>query len=403
MQRPTIHRKPSKAGSVFLFQRIYPPAYRTAVFEKLDAAIGGRLVICAGPPGRGAGLHALMPQQDAALPQVSLKNYNLLGGRLHAQTFREAFELFGCPSVVISDESPRSLSLPFLLRYARRQGAGTVLWGHFSSNNRAFTSANLLDRRRIRLARSADACLCYTEDIAKLLRPHVPEQRIFVARNTLDTDALFKIHHELSQQGKANIRERLRLDANASILVFLGRLTAAKGTNLLLDVYKQYRKLHPAHLLIIGDGPDRMRMEQRLERENIADVKFLGALPELEQSAPYIYASDVMLVPGYLGLAVNHAFAFGVPVVSQASPGRMRFHSPEVAYVTQRDNGILSEYGNRDAMLQALVDVLEDQDRYSRNALNFARQNLTIDRMIEGMVEAVGFAEQCRATARRQD
>jgi hypothetical protein len=99
-----------------------------------------------------------------------------------------------------------------------------------------------------------------------------------------------------------------------------------------------------------------------------------------------------MLIPGYLGLAVNHAFAFGVPVVSQASPGAMRFHSPEVAYIKQGENGLLSEHGSRAAMIRALDEVLDDQKRYSRNALRFARRHLTVGRMVEGIHAAIAFA-----------
>jgi len=386
---------------VLVFNRISPPAYRIPVLEKLNDKLGGRLVFCSGRPPGGAGFASLAPNRSPRFRQVGLPNYWLGGERLHFQPFREAFRRYGSPSVVVAEENPRSLSLPLLLRHAVRLGAGTVLWGHFSSNRRAFSPRNLQDRYRIRLARRADACLCYTEQIADLLRPHLPERRIFVARNTLDTDELFAIRDRLAREGKAAVRGRLGFESDLPVVCFIGRLTRAKGVGLLLTVFREFRSQRPARLVIIGDGPERAAMDATVRRERIADVHFLGPMSQFEESAPYVYASDVMLLPGYLGLAVNHAFCLGVPVVSQASPGAMRFHSPEVAYVRPGENGILSEYGEPDAMVRALHEVLSRQEEYSRNAHAFAREQLGVERMVGGMLDAINFAAD-RAAGRNR-
>jgi glycosyltransferase involved in cell wall biosynthesis len=133
-------------------------------------------------------------------------------------------------------------------------------------------------------------------------------------------------------------------------------------------------------LLVIGSGPEQGAMEARVAREQIDDVHFLGALPAWADSAPYLYAADLMLMPGYLGLAVNHAFAFGLPVVSQASPDpAIRFHSPEVAYVLPGENGLLAPFGDPAALLAAVERVLADRARFSQNAYERNAQLMAAD------------------------
>ena len=378
---------------VFYFTRMMT-AYRIPVLERLGERLGGRLVVCAGQPPQASSLRALTGEQPRRFRQVGLRNYWVRGETLHAQPFRKVFEEFGPPAAVLAEESPRSLSLPFLLRYARRQGVGRLLWGHFSSNDRPFSPRHPADRYRIALARSVEACVCYTEPIADLLRPFVPAERLFVARNTLDTDTLFALHDDLAAEGREAVRRRLDLPPDAPVIVFIGRLIKTKGTARLLDVFGALRAKRTASLLVIGSGPEQQAMEERVARERLDGVRFLGALPAWADSAPYLFAADLMLMPGYLGLAVNHAFAFGVPVVSQAAPApSIRFHSPEAAYVEPGANGLLARPDDPAAMLEAVEDVLADRARFSRNAYTYARTHLTLDQMVDGLETAIRFVE----------
>ncbi len=379
---------------IFYFPRMLPFNYRVAVLEGLNDRLGGRLVVCSGQAPKATALRTITDAEERGYRVIRLRNVWWNGEKVHAQFYRRAFREAGMPSVIIAEESPRTFTQPWLLRYARRHGIGRVLWGHFSSNNRPFSPENLADRYRLGLARKVEALVCYTQDMADTLASIIPGERLFVARNTLDTDTLFPLYDGLAAEGKTAVRRRLGLPEDRPVLVFIGRLIAEKGTDLLLDAFAALRARRPAHLLIIGDGPERAAMEQRVAREDLEDVQFLGAMSAWEASAPYLFASDVMFQPGYLGLSVNHAFAFGVPVVSQAAPpDGSRFHSPEVAFVEPGENGILAEYGNPEALQLALDTVLGDQARFARNALAYARTNLTMEQMIDGLEAAIRYAE----------
>ena len=371
------------------------PGYRIPVLEKLNDRLDGRLVVCAGLPPSTSSFNFMMPEEKKGFRSIALKNRWLFGERMHAQPIRRVFREIGDPAVVLAEESPRSVTLPFLLRHARKRGAGRVLWGHFSSLKRDFDpKRHPQDRYRVALARSVEACACYTPGVADLLRPYVPEENLFVAPNTIDMAPMFEQYNILATEGKAAVRRRLSLRADVPVLVFLGRLIPEKGTSMLLETFARLRTHTPAELLIIGDGPERAAMESYVAGHAISGVRFLG--PLFEAAAPYLFASDVMLMPGYLGLVINHSFAFGLPIVSMRKPVGMASHSPEVEYVRSGENGLLCDGEGAEDLYRGVKTVLADQNRFSMNALNTARNELTVDRMVDGLYDAIQHAALLR-------
>ena len=121
---------------IFYFTRVLP-AYRLPVLERLDERLGHRLVVCHGAPPRSTS--TLIARQEGSFRQEMLTNYWFRGETLHAQPFGSVFQKYGDPAVVLAEESPRSLTLPFLLYHARKRGAGRVLWGIFYSVFRPFS------------------------------------------------------------------------------------------------------------------------------------------------------------------------------------------------------------------------------------------------------------------------
>ena len=383
-------------GPVIYVSR-FVPHYRLPVLERLNELLGNRLIVCSGQPP-DATFESLRFHAQPEFWQVALRNLWIAGEQLHVQPFRKILQLG--PSVILAEESPRSLLLPLLLYLAKRQGVGTLLWGHFSSNNRPFASSHPIDRYRLALARSVDACMCYTDSIAETLRQFIPHEQIFTARNTLDMPRLLELNEHLKIEGQKSVRHRLGLKINIPILTFIGRLIPRKGLDVLLDVYATLIDRGPVTLLIIGDGPEKVSIQDRVFREGWDDVHLLGAITAYEKSAPYLFASDVFVCPGYVGLSVNHAFAFGLPVVTQASPDpNIRFHSPEITYLQPGQNGMIAPHGDVLALANAVRCILDDQDRFSTNALTYARDHLSLSTMVDGLVDGIHYAEQ-RALSR---
>ena len=370
----------------------FVPGYRQPILEELNDRLNGRLVVCAGNPPE-ASFKALSSGPAPTYKRIRLRNTWIGGQRALIQNTQPVFAYN--PTVLLAEESPRTLSLPWLLASAKRKGIGTLLWGHFSSNRRALSKLHPSDRYRIALAKRVDGCVCYTDQIAELITPYIPSERCFVARNTLDTPQLFKLYSALEEEGKAHIRNRLGLPERGRIVVFVGRLVADKRPEILLNLHKALGITEQTALVVIGDGPEYAKLLARVENEGLKNVSLLGAIPRLEDSAQWIYAADVMVCPGYVGLNVNHAFCLGLPIVTCTSPDpKIRYHSPEIAYLQPNVNGMQARYGDLDDLVKAVLAVLNRRDYFSANALAYAQANLKLESMIDGLVEAIQHAEE---------
>jgi hypothetical protein len=62
-----------------------------------------------------------------------------------------------------------------------------------------------------------------------------------------------------------------------------------------------------------------------------------------------------------------------------------------VEYVIHGNNGMLCSWDDPDDLLAGIRYVLDRQAYFSENARAYARAHLTMDRMVEGLVDAIHF------------
>jgi glycogen(starch) synthase len=143
--------------------------------------------------------------------------------------------------------------------------------------------------------------------------------------------------------------------------VFVGRLTRQKHLDVAIEAVA---RVPGARLLVVGDGPDRLRLEG-LTRSSGADgrITFLGSRPRDEALALVAGADAALLTSAWENFphAAVEALSVGVPVVSTAVGG-----VPEI--VRDGGNGLLVPPGSSDAVAAALTRVLEETGLRARLA-----------------------------------
>jgi glycosyltransferase involved in cell wall biosynthesis len=146
-------------------------------------------------------------------------------------------------------------------------------------------------------------------------------------------------------------------------LVFAGRLTDAKNLDLAL---RALGAVPEARLTIVGDGPDRARLE-RVAAELGANAEFVGARPRGEVLGLMAAADAVVLSSAWENFphGVVEALAMGTPVVATRVGG-----VPEV--VRDGENGLLVDPGDVAELGGALQRILGDEGLRSRVAANAA-------------------------------
>jgi glycosyltransferase involved in cell wall biosynthesis len=103
-------------------------------------------------------------------------------------------------------------------------------------------------------------------------------------------------------------------------LVFLGRLVFWKGADMLLDVFVEVKKQTPsAELWIIGDGPERYRLQQQAEALGIGGTVTFHGWVAREECPRLLSQCDVFLYPSVFdcgGVVVLEAMSLGLTVVA---------------------------------------------------------------------------------------
>ena len=137
-------------------------------------------------------------------------------------------------------------------------------------------------------------------------------------------------------------------------MLFVGRLVPYKGADMVLDAARALLEAGKAHLMIVGDGPERQRLEQMAADLRQPDaVKFTGAVAH-DEVYQHFSQADVLTFPSireFGGGVVLEAMAMGcVPiVVNYGGPGELA--TPETAFAL--------EIGDRQHVVGQLRRTLE--------------------------------------------
>ncbi len=165
----------------------------------------------------------------------------------------------------------------------------------------------------------------------------------------------------------------------------MGRLTSQKDYPLLINAFNNVIKKHPSYILeIFGNGPDKDKLVSLTESLGIKDkVIFKGscedAINQIADSKVYVMSSLFEGMPN----ALMEAMAVGLPCVSTDCP-----NGPK-ELITDGENGLLVPISDEDAMTEAILRLIEDEDLSQKCSLG-ARKILETHHID---VKAMEFAE----------
>lgn len=151
-------------------------------------------------------------------------------------------------------------------------------------------------------------------------------------------------------------------------VLFAGRLIHLKGIYLAIDAFLRLAEKAPdATLDILGDGPLRSRLEERVWELNMQDrIKLLGNRPHPE-TLERMHAADVFLFPSFegAGMVVPEAMCAGMPVVCLdfGGPAEMTGDTRGICVPLEGDARKTAR-----ALGDALIDLESDEPKRRRLA-----------------------------------
>jgi glycosyltransferase involved in cell wall biosynthesis len=196
-----------------------------------------------------------------------------------------------------------------------------------------------------------DRIICVSVALkALLVERGYPADRLLVVRSGLETSST-QMDNSMSGEFAA---ERPRIGTVA-------RLVAVKDLALMLEVAALLRRTHPEiELVIVGDGPERGRLEELAAEPRLAGaVRFTGSTDDV---GAVLSTLDVYLVTsafeGGVSMAVLEAMAAGLPVVTTAAGGVAEaVVDGETGYVVTRD---LEWHALASALAERAAALLDD-------------------------------------------
>lgn len=156
-----------------------------------------------------------------------------------------------------------------------------------------------------------------------------------------------------------NIPKRLA-PLESKNIISVGRLSTEKGYIDLLKIFKQLAKRHKDwHLDIIGDGPERDKLEEYIKTRQLEDKVTLHGF----RSKDYI---DKMLHQASLYVMTSLTESFGIVLLEAMSHGIpcVAFSSAEGAreIISSGKNGYLIKNRNASAMIKKIEDLMKKED-----------------------------------------
>lgn len=178
----------------------------------------------------------------------------------------------------------------------------------------------------------------------------------------------FDSHH--SKEEIEKLRKELAPN-NERLLIHISNFRPVKRVEDVVKVFSKVREKMPAKLIMIGDGPERRKVEELCRQLNTcSDIKFFGNVKDPDL---ILKCADLFLLTSEIesfGLAALEAMSMGVPVISTNTGG-----IPEVN--KQGVSGYLSNVGDIEDMSKNALAILENDKTlasFKEKAFNQAKE-----------------------------
>lgn len=254
-----------------------------------------------------------------------------------------------------------------------------VVASHSTGRMESRRSFTRLDRL---LMRRTDAVVALSAAHAEYLRrvEGVDAGKIVIVENGIDVER----HQDLNEEKLAKTRRELDVRAEERVVAMVAALRPEKAHLALLEAARRIVSGRPdlrARFLVVGEGPERGRIEARRSELGLdAHVRLTGVRDDIPE---ILHLSHALVLPSHaavetLPLAVLEAMAAGVPVIASAVGS-----VPEV--VEDGRTGRLIAAADAVGLAEAICRIFdegEETQQIIRLARQKVRERYTVERMV---------------------
>ena len=380
---------PIKSDRILLFQKVVP-SYRVPIFKALYERFG--IVTCHSIERKNASWKSFV--KDMEYPNVLLRRY-----------YYEQRDTSVIQSIlpVLIKYRPRIIISEFALKYATFWlllflrplfRYKLIAWTHGIKNKDLLTPFNSKSSKiALWCYNHIDGVLLYSYSRRDMLKKRVKNpSKLFVAKNTLDLSENIENYNRFREIGISKIKEELQFKERYN-LVFIGRVLKQKRIDLLLSSFALIQPKLNVALHIIGGGEEEKQI--RDYQNSLDSIHHYGPIYDESIIGKHLFACDIMVMPGYIGLAIVHSFSYGTPIITckrsveEGGP----LHSPEIEYLEHGKNGLFCE-SSSESIAESISMLLTNHQllsSMSKNAYQTAIGECSLENMMKGFEESIEY------------
>ncbi|MCB0395749.1 MAG: glycosyltransferase family 4 protein [Flavobacteriales bacterium] len=194
-----------------------------------------------------------------------------------------------------------------------------------------------------------------TQGIVSDIVRRFPKKDIYLFRNGVDTSAYQDIHSD------ASWRSDIGLDKDCFVAVYAGIIGHAQGLDVILDAGKSLSSEKKIAFVLVGSGPEKDRLQERIRKEQIGNVHILDARSRA-QVIGLISGCDAAVIPlkkqdlflGAIPSKIFEALALKKPILLGVD-GEAR-----TLFIEEGKSGLYFEPENSDALAKQVLALKTD-------------------------------------------
>lgn len=279
------------------------------------------------------------------------------------------------PDVVIVFLHLKDLIIWPLLHWLKRQGIPMVYWN--KGVNLEVRNPWLRNLPFYYIHSLSDGIILYSEHEVKDIRPR-NRHKVWVANNAVNFTAFPDV-----KESKAEIKAEFGIPFE-KVVLFVGRMRPVKKVEHLIQIFNEIEE-PGCGCVIVGDqmGYDISAMIQG------TNIRFLGELfdPQNIQVSKLFKMADLFVIPGDVGLGMNQAFYWGLPVVTEDG-----LQPPEIHYLRDGRSGFLVPENDIAALKEKTLLLLKNdalRNEFAQNATEDIHREASVERMFQGFLQCV--------------
>lgn len=243
--------------------------------------------------------------------------------------------------------------------------------------------------------RNADHIITITDDMkANIVKKGVPEDKISVVRNWVDTDKVKHVPRE------SNILfDELKLSRDNFNVVYAGNLGKVQGVDVILKAASLMKDYSDIKFVIFGNGSEEDNLK-KIVNDNHIDNVLMFPLQPIERVSEVYSMADIAVISCTLGTGGSGMpsktwtiMAAGVPIIASFDmPSEME------RTIEEAECGFCARAGDENELSEKIMRVYRDsqlKERLGRNARKYAEENVskteavakylrTIEKVVDG-------------------